>query len=175
MAKRPIPVQPPKSERPAANPKKKEHVDSTIVENRKARHDYHVDETLETGIVLTGTEVKSLRAGHVNIADGFCTIQKDELFLHNAKIEAYTHGSAFNHPPQRMRKLLAHRHEIDRLESKVQAKGYTIVPLKMYWKGGRAKVLVGLARGKKQYDQRDDIQRREHDREAARAMRRGRR
>src|SRR5579859_1493343 len=111
---------------------KKDLEDSLIVENRKARHRYHVDETLETGIVLKGTEVKALREGRVIIQDAFGIIQNDELLLLNATIQPYSHGSVNNHAPERTRKLLAHRNEIDRLAGKVKEKGYTIVPLKMY-------------------------------------------
>jgi SsrA-binding protein len=173
MAKRPVPVQQPG--KPEASPKKRSDAESLIVENRKARHDYHIDETLETGLVLKGTEVKALREGKVVLQDAYGIIQRDEMFLLNCQIQPYSHGSVNNHPLLRQRKLLAHRREIERLDGKVKEKGYTLVPLKMYWKNGRAKVLMGLGRGKKEFDRRDDIKQREHDREMGRAIRRGRR
>ncbi len=147
--------------------------ETLIAENRKARHDYHVDETLEAGIVLRGTEVKSLREGRVVLQDGYAYVRNGELFLSNVQIQPYAHGNVHNHEPLRVRKLLAHAAEIGRLEGRVREKGYTLVVLKMYWKKGRAKVLLGLAKGKKEFDRREDIKERESRREAGRALRRG--
>ena len=175
--KRPTPTGQGEPKKPVPKPKsaKEDAADKLIAENRKARHDYHIDETLEAGLMLRGTEVKSLRDGRVVLQDSFAQVMKDEMWLMQADIQVYTHGSVHNHEPRRMRKLLAHRREIERWASKVKEKGYTIIPLKMYWKNGRAKVLLGLARGKKEFDRRDDIKQREGDREANRALRRGRR
>ena len=128
-----------------------------ITENRKARHDYHVEETFEAGIALAGTEVKSLRAGKANLKDSFARIDHGEMFLFNAHISPYEQGNRFNHDPLRTRKLLMHAHEIRKLIGKVQEKGLTLVPLKMYFKNGKAKVLLALAKGKKLYDKRDDM------------------
>lgn len=145
-----------------------------IAENRKARHDYHVDDTLEVGIQLAGTEVKSLRAGRVDLKDSFAQVVGGELWLHGADIQVYSHGNVHNHEPKRRRKLLAHRHEIDKLAGRVKERGYTLVGLKLYWKNGKAKLLLGLAKGKKQYDRRDEIRAREDRRDVERAQRRGR-
>jgi SsrA-binding protein len=142
-----------------------------IAENRKARHDYFVEETYEAGIALQGTEVKSLRAGRVNLRDGYAQIMNGEIFLENVHISPYEQASRFNHEPLRRRKLLMHRDEILRLFGKVREKGYTLVPLSLYFKKGRAKVQLGLAVGKKSYDKRDDIAARDVQREMARAMR----
>lgn len=128
-----------------------------ITENRKARHDYHVEETFEAGIVLAGTEVKSLRAGKANLKDSFARVDHGEIFLFNAHISPYEQGNRFNHDPLRTRKLLMHAHEIRKLIGKVQEKGLTLVPLKMYFKNGKAKVQLALAKGKKLYDKRDDM------------------
>jgi SsrA-binding protein len=142
-----------------------------IAENRKARHDYFVEETYEAGIALQGTEVKSLRAGRVNLRDGYAHIVNGEVFLENVHISPYEQASRFNHEPLRKRKLLMHKGEILRLFSEVREKGYTLVPLRLYFKQGRAKVELGLAKGKKSYDKRDDIATRDVQREIARAMR----
>lgn len=173
MAKRPIPTAP--SEPVKRSTPEKAPVETLIAENRKARHDYHVDETLEAGVMLKGTEVKSLRQGRVVLKDAYGLFMRNELYLMNADIQPYVHGNVHNHEAKRARKLLVHKREAERWEGKVQEKGYAIVPLKMYWKKGRAKVLLGLARGKKEYDRRDDIREREADRDVARVMRRGRR
>ena len=158
----------------SADAKPKDQSEKLIVENRKARHDYHVDETIEVGVMLVGTEVKSLRANRVDIKDAFAQIVGDELWLHAADIQVYAHGNIHNHEPKRRRKLLAHRNEIDKLAGKVKEKGYTLVALKMYWKGGKAKVLLGLAKGKKQHDRREEIRAREDQRDLDRAKRRDR-
>jgi len=147
--------------------------EKTIATNRKARHDYFIDETLEAGIALTGTEIKSIRAGRVNLRDSYCLIRDGEAWLLNMHIAQYdAAGPVFQHEPRRRRKLLLHRYQINRLEAKVQAKGFTIIPLRIYLKAGRAKVEVGLARGKKQYDKRETIAKREAQREIERAIKR---
>lgn len=141
-----------------------------IVNNRKAHHDYHIIESLEAGIALKGTEVKSLRAGKVNIRDSFALITGGEVFLHGLHISPYKQGNRFNHDPLRIRKLLLHRREINRLFGKVQEKGYTLIPLKLYWKNGRCKVELALAKGKRLYDKRESLAKRDVSRQAARAL-----
>jgi len=142
-----------------------------VAENRKARHDYHIHESYETGMVLTGTEVKSLRAGKANLKDAYARIEKTELMLHNVHISPYDQGNRFNHEPLRTRKLLMHRSEIDKLIGKTQEKGYTLVPLKIYFTHGMAKLQLGLATGKKNYDKRQDAAERDAKREIDRAFR----
>ena len=141
-----------------------------IAQNRKARHDYQVEDTYEAGLVLTGTEVKSLRAGRASLVDGFADVTNDEIWLRGVHIPGYTQGTWTNHEPRRARKLLLHRVEIERISSKVAEKGLTLVPLSLYFKDGRAKVEVALARGKKTYDKRQAIARRMADRDAQREM-----
>lgn len=141
-----------------------------VATNRKARHDYHIEDTIEAGIVLTGTEIKSIRAGRMNLQDSFAQVRNGEVWLVGAHISPYTHGNRENHDPLRDRKLLLHRREINRLAGKVQERGYTLVPLRVYLKEGRAKVELGLARGKKQYDKRESIAKRDFDREMRRAV-----
>ncbi len=145
--------------------------DRLVTENRKARHDYEIFETYEAGLVLTGSEVKSLRVGRANLKDSYARVDRGEAFLLNAHISAYAAASQFGHEPERNRKLLLHRAEIDKLTAKAQERGLTIVPLKLYFKNGRAKVLLGVGRGRKAYDKREAIKRREVDRETDRAMR----
>ncbi len=128
-----------------------------ITENRKARHDFHIEEVYEAGIVLAGTEVKSLRAGRANLKDSYARVDRGEVFLYNAHISPYDQGNRFNHDPLRTRKLLMNKSEIRKLIGRVQEKGLTLVPLKMYFKNGRAKVELALAKGKKLYDKRDDM------------------
>lgn len=140
-------------------------------DNRKARHDYHIHETYEAGLVLTGTEVKSLRAGKANLKDAYARIEHGELLLHNMHISPYDAGNRFNHEPLRVRKLLMHRSEIDKLMGKTQEKGYTLVPLKLYFTHGIAKVQIGLATGKKNYDKRQDMAERDAKREIDRVFR----
>ncbi len=142
-----------------------------IAENRKARHDYFVEESFEAGLVLVGSEVKSCRAGRVNLRDGYAQIKDGEIFLYNVHISPYEQANRFNHEPLRPRKLLMHKGEIRRLFGLVREKGFTLVPLQMYFKKGKAKVELALARGKKAYDKRDDIAARDVKREMARAMR----
>lgn len=156
--------------RAMAQTKAKDEI-QVIAENRKARHDYFVEETFEAGIALVGTEVKSLRAGRVNLRDGYAQVVNGELFLENVHISPYAQANRFNHDPLRRRKLLMHKREILRLHAATREKGYTLVPLRLYFKRGRAKVELALARGKKQYDKRADIASREAQRDIARAMR----
>jgi SsrA-binding protein len=141
-----------------------------IAQNKKARHDYHIDDTYEAGIVLQGTEVKSLRAGRASLVDGFAEVDGGEVFLHQVHIPTYTEGTWTNHEVRRRRKLLLNRHEIDKIDAKVREKGYTLVPLALYFKDGRAKVEIALARGKKQYDKRHAIAARTAKREAEVAL-----
>jgi SsrA-binding protein len=144
-----------------------------VAENRKARHDFEIEETFEAGLVLTGSEIKSVRAGKVNLRGAFARIINEEVFLYDAHISPYEQsGTHFNHEPTRARKLLLHRREINRLIGLVRIKGLTLVPLKIYFKGRRAKLELGVARGKKLYDKRQDIAKREADRDIARAVRR---
>lgn len=128
-----------------------------ITTNRKARHEYHIDERLEAGLSLTGTEVKSLRTGKANLGEAYCAVEGGEMYLHQCHIAPYDHGNRQNHDPMRRRKLLLHRREIEKFAVAAQQKGYTIIPLSLYFKNGRAKVEIGLAKGKKLYDKRHDI------------------
>jgi SsrA-binding protein len=141
-----------------------------IAQNRKARHDYAILDTYEAGVVLTGTEVKSLRLGRASLVDGFATIDDGEIYLRNVHIPEYTEGSWTNHEPRRTRKLLLHRAEILRLIGKTKESGLTLVPLSMYFSEGRVKVELALARGKRSYDKRQDMARRDADREIRRAV-----
>ena len=141
-----------------------------IAQNRKARYDYHIDATFEAGIVLVGTEVKSLRAGRATLVDGFAEVDGGEVFLHGVHIPEYTEGTWTNHEPRRVRKLLLNRHEIDKLESKVNEKGFTLIPTALYFKDGRAKVEIALARGKKTYDKRHALAAKQADREKQQAL-----
>jgi len=142
-----------------------------IVDNRKARHDYHIIETIEAGIALTGTEVKSLRLGKVNIRESFAKIKDGELFLHGMHISPYEQGNRFNHDPLRVRKLLLHKREITKLVGKVQERGFTLVPLSLYWKNGRCKISLALAKGKQLHDKRETIARKDAERRIQRAIR----
>jgi SsrA-binding protein len=141
-----------------------------IAQNKKARHDYAILDVYEAGLVLTGTEVKSLRLGRASLVDGFATIDDGEMYLRNVHIPEYTEGSWTNHEPRRTRKLLLHREEIGRLIGKTQESGLTIVPLSLYFTEGKAKVELALVRGKKTYDKRQDMARRDADREVQRAL-----
>ncbi|NLM53963.1 MAG: SsrA-binding protein SmpB [Firmicutes bacterium] len=140
-----------------------------IAENRKARHDYHIEETIEAGIALQGTEVKSLRLGRVNLRDSYAKVENGEVFLHGVHISPYEQGNRFNHDPLRVRKLLLHKREIRRLIGKTREEGYTLVPTKLYFKNGKCKVELALAKGKKLYDKRDAIARRDAERRARQA------
>ena len=133
--------------------------------NRKARFDYFVDSEYEAGIVLTGTEIKSIREGKVNLKDSYAIIRNDEIFLLNTHISSYEKGNIFNHDEDRTRKLLMHKSEIRKLYNKVVLEGYTLIPLKMYFIKGRCKVLIGLCKGKKNYDKRESIKKRDTERE----------
>lgn len=147
----------------------------TVAENRKAFHDYFVEETVEAGLVLTGTEVKSIRLGRVNLRDSFVRVEGGEAFLFNCHIAPYEQGNRWNHEPYRNRKLLLHKGEIRELLAKTREKGYTLVPLRMYFdEHGRAKIQVAIARGKKAYDKRDTIHRRDAERQIERALKAGR-
>lgn len=138
--------------------------------NRKARHDYFVEETYEAGIVLQGTEIKSIRKGSVNIKDSFARVDKGEMFLHNMHISPYEQGNRYNHDPVRTRKLLMHKKQIAKLLGATKEKGYSLIPLKVYIKNGYAKVLIGLARGKKKYDKRETLKRKTANREIEKAF-----
>jgi len=141
-----------------------------ITSNRRARHDYAILDTYEAGLVLTGTEVKSLRDGKASLQEAYARMDGDDLVLVGMHIPEYTHGNRANHEPTRPRKLLLHRKEIERLRGMLQQKGLTVVPLRLYWKAGRAKVELGLARGKRDFDRREDVAKREAKREIERAM-----
>ncbi len=149
--------------------------DRAIATNRRARHEYEILETLEAGLVLRGTEVKSLRAGLVNFKDSYATVRSGEVWLLGCHISPYSHGTDANHAPERDRKLLLHDREIKRLTGKIAERGLTLVPLKLYFKNGRAKLEVGLARGKKLHDKRSALREREVKREMDKAARAGRR
>lgn len=141
-----------------------------IAQNRKARYDYTILDTIEAGIVLQGTEIKSIRAGRINLKDGYASIRDGEIWLVNVHISPFEQGNQFNHDPVRPRKLLMKKKQIDRLIGEVKQGGITLVPLKVYIKNGFAKVLIGLAKGKKQYDKRETIKRRDQDRQLRRAI-----
>mgnify|MGYP000559037751 CR=1 FL=1 len=143
-----------------------------IATNKKAYHDFFIDDTYEAGIVLKGTEVKSLRLGKVNIKESFCRIIKGEVYINNMNISTYEQGNRENHDPLRSRKLLLHRTELDRLIGAVERKGHALVPLDLHWSKGRAKLLVGLARGKKQHDKRATAKDRDWQRQKARILKR---
>jgi len=145
-----------------------------IARNRRARYDYRIEDTYEAGLVLTGTEVKSLRAGRASLADGFAQISDGEVWLHNVHIPEYTQGTWTNHEPRRTRKLLLHRKEIEKLSARTAEQGLTLVPLSLYFKDGKAKVELGLGRGKRSYDKRQDLASRDAAREMDRALRRRR-
>ncbi|HLL79090.1 MAG TPA: SsrA-binding protein SmpB [Ktedonobacteraceae bacterium] len=151
----------------------KEEDFQVITVNRQAYHDYFVERTVEAGISLVGTEIKSIRDGKVNLRGSYALIRNGELWLENAHIAVYEHGNRYNHEPLRNRKLLLHRREIEQLQSKVSAKGMTLVPLKLYLKHGRAKIELGLCRGKKLYDKREAIAERDVKREIERVIRKG--
>jgi SsrA-binding protein len=148
----------------------KEQGRKLIAQNRKARHDYHIDDTFEAGLVLTGTEVKSLRAGHASLIDGFAHIREGEAWLAGVHIAEYTEGTWTNHTPRRERKLLLHREQIQRLIGKTKEGNTTLVPLSLYFKDGKVKVEIALARGKKTYDKRQALSERQSQREMQRAL-----
>lgn len=150
---------------------KKESPEKVAATNRKAYHDYFIEEKFEAGIVLTGTEVKSLRDGRATLQDSYASVKDGEVFLYHCHISPYSHGNLMNHDPLRVRKLLLHKKEINKLLGKTQQKGLTLVPLRIYFsERGKAKVELGLAKGKKQYDRRESIKAREAGREVERAI-----
>jgi SsrA-binding protein len=153
----------------------REKAQTSIAENRKAFHDFHLLETFEAGIVLLGTEVKAIREGRVNLRDSFARVEDGEVFLYNVNISPYSHRGYADHEPLRRRKLLLHRDEIRKLIGKTLEKGMTLVPVRLYYKKGRVKVAVSLAKGKKEYDKRETIKRREADRETRAAIKSSRR
>jgi len=142
-----------------------------VAQNKKAYHDYFIEETFEAGIVLQGTEIKSIRASRLNLKDSHARIQNGEIYLYNMHISPYEQGNRYNHDPLRVRKLLLHRREINKLIGETKEQGYTLVPLKVYLKNGFAKVLIGLGKGKKQYDKREDLKKKEAKRDIERAFR----
>ncbi len=135
------------------------------INNRKAKHNYQIFETIEAGIVLTGTEIKSIKAGKANIKDSYANIKNDEAFLINMHISSYDNGNIFNHEETRTRKLLLHKKEIYKLRDKIRLEGYTLIPLKVYLSKGKAKIMLGVCRGKKDYDKREDIKKRDIERD----------
>jgi SsrA-binding protein len=141
-----------------------------IAQNKKARHDYFIEETYEAGIVLQGTEIKSIRASRVNLKDSFARVYNGEVFLHNMHISVYEQGNRYNHEPERARKLLLHKKEIAKLIGATKETGYSLVPLKVYIKNGVAKVLIGLGKGKKKFDKREDLKQKDAKREVERAL-----
>lgn len=145
-----------------------------IATNKKAYHEYYIEETYEAGMVLTGTEVKSLRLGNVNIKESFCRIMRGELFINNMNISPYEQGNRENHDPTRIRKLLLHKAEIDKLIRKVEEKGLSLVPTKIYFKNGYVKLEVGVARGKKLHDKRESLKKKQADREIAKIFKENR-
>ena len=149
----------------------KETTDKVVATNRKAFHDYAIEEKFEAGIVLLGTEVKALREGRLNLRDSYATVEREVVILHHCHIGAYSHGNIMNHDPVRPRKLLLHRKEIQKMMGKVQQSGLTLIPLKVYFNSrGKVKVELALARGKRQYDRRETVKKREAKREIERAM-----
>lgn len=155
-----------KSGKPAADADQKE----SVARNPKATYDYHILETWEAGLVLTGTEVKSLRTGKASIKEGFARLANREVFLENVNITPYAQGNRYNHDPVRSRKLLLNRREIERMIGAVEQKGLTLVPLELYFRNGKAKLTLALGRGKKAHDRRDDIKKRDAERDTAREM-----
>ena len=153
-----------------AKGKKQHNNDNLMAQNKKARHDYSISETYEAGIVLTGTEIKSIRARRINLKDGFVQIRNDEAYMMNVHISENAQGNHFTHDPLRNRKLLLHKKQIRKLAQITQDKGVTIVPLKVYLKNGFAKVLIGVATGKHEYDKRETIKRRDQKRQIERVM-----
>jgi len=148
----------------------KERGQKVVASNRKARHDFHLEDVFEAGLVLTGTEVKSLRAGRASLVDGYGSVEGGEAWLENVHIPEYTQGTWNNHNTRRRRKMLLNREEIDKLAGKIKESGYTLVPLSIYFKDGRAKVEIALGRGKKDYDKRHALKEAQDKREAARAV-----
>lgn len=150
---------------------KKDQAIKIICQNKQARRNFFIDDTYEAGMVLVGTEVKALREGRANLTDSYATVKNDELFLLDMHISPYSHGNRYNHDPRRMRKLLLHKREIRKIYGKTKERGFTIVPLKVYFKNGKAKVEIGLGKGKKLYDKREDLKQRDDKRDMERALR----
>jgi SsrA-binding protein len=148
----------------------KESGEKVVATNRKARYDYYIEDTIEAGIVLSGTEVKSLRAGRASLVDAYATIDGGEAWLEAVHIPEYTEATWTNHPPRRKRKLLLHKQEIAKLAHRITAGGYTLVPLRLYFLDGRAKVELAVAKGKKEYDKRHSLRKKQDDREAQRSI-----
>ncbi len=146
-----------------------------VATNRRARHDYHIEDTLEAGLVLSGTEIKSLRGGRASMVDCYVGVARGEAFIYNLQITPYEQGNRYNQPERRPRKLLLHKSEIDWLAGQIARKGYTVVGLQLYLKGGRMKLQIGLAKGKKAYDKRDDMKERDTKRELDRTVKESRR
>ncbi|WP_066058841.1 SsrA-binding protein SmpB [Robertmurraya korlensis] len=142
-----------------------------VAQNKKANHDYFIEETYEAGMVLQGTEIKAIRAGRINLKDSYARIQNGEIYLLNAHVSPYEQGNRYNHDPLRQRKLLLHKKEIDKLLGETKEAGYALVPLKVYLKNGYAKILIGLGKGKKNYDKREDLKKKEAKRDIERAFR----
>lgn len=158
------------SARDARAKDERKQAERVIAENRKAYHDYHLLDTFEAGLALVGTEVKAIREGRVNLRDSFARVEGGEVYVHNVHIGAYSSRGYADHEPLRPRKLLLHRHEIRKLAGKTTEKGMTLVPVRMYFKNGRVKIAISLAKGKKDYDRRETIKRREIDRETRAAV-----
>jgi SsrA-binding protein len=150
---------------------KKDASEKIICQNKTARINYFIDETCEAGIVLVGTEVKSLRDGHANLKDSYALVKNEEVYLYELHVSPYSHGNRYNHNPLRVRKLLLHKREIRRLYGKSRERGLTLVPLKMYFKNGKVKVEIGIGRGKKRYDKREDLKLKEDRRDIERGFR----
>jgi SsrA-binding protein len=150
---------------------KKEKAIKIVCQNKQARRNFFIDDTYEAGMVLVGTEVKALREGRANLTDSYAAVKDDEVFLHDMHISPYSHGNRYNHEPRRKRKLLLHRREIRRIYGKTREKGFTLIPLKVYFKNGKAKVEIGIGKGKKLYDKREDLKRRDDKRDMERALR----
>ena len=167
-----IPVPPPKPQRAKASTVKPEPAgnDALLADNRKARHDYEILETLEAGVALLGTEVKAIREGRVNLRDSYAVVENGEVWALNIHISPYSHRGYADHEPMRKRKLLLHKQEIRKLIGRTVEKGLTLVPLRMYFKSGKVKMAIGLARGKKSHDKRETIKKREADRETRAAI-----
>jgi SsrA-binding protein len=150
---------------------KKDQAIKIICQNKQARRNFFIDDTYEAGMVLVGTEVKALREGRANLTDSYAAVNNDELFLHGMHISPYSHGNRYNHEPRRTRKLLLHKREIRRIYGKTRERGFTLVPLKVYFKNGKAKVEIGIGKGKKLYDKRESLKRRDDKRDMERALR----
>ncbi|MBN2516102.1 MAG: SsrA-binding protein SmpB [Deltaproteobacteria bacterium] len=150
---------------------KKEKAIKIVCQNKQARRNFFIDDTYEAGMVLVGTEVKALREGRANLTDSYAAVKNDEVYLHDMHISPYSHGNRYNHEPRRRRKLLLHRREIRRIYGKTRERGFTLIPLKVYFKNGKAKVEIGIGKGKKLYDKREDLKRRDDKLDVERALR----